>query len=222
MVSSEVLKKHYPFKSHFFKQRNLNYHYLDEGTGSPIIMVHGNPSWSFYYRNLVQTLKGDHRCLVPDHIGCGFSDKPNKSKYNYQFENRITDLDQWISSLDLKQKVDLVVHDWGGPIGLLWATRNIDKVGKIVILNTAGFLLPKSKKLPFSLKLVRNTWLGKFLVKGLNAFSVGASIVGCKKIKCLQSYVLVIKHLMTLGKIELQRINLFMIYPFILLTLDTN
>ena len=67
-------------------------HYLDEGSGDPIVMVHGNPSWSFYYRNLVQALSGDHRCIVPDHIGCGLSDKPDDTSYPYTLEQRVEDL----------------------------------------------------------------------------------------------------------------------------------
>lgn len=181
MVNLEIFKKQYPYESNYFNQQGFNYHYLDEGAGQPTIMIHGNPSWSFYYRNLVKTLKPSFRCLVPDHIGCGFSDKPSEDKYDYHFENRVKDLDRWIESLNLKEKINLVVHDWGGPIGLLWATQNAKRINKIVILNTAGFLLPETKKLPPALKLVRNTLLGKFLVKGFNAFSVGASVVGCKR-----------------------------------------
>lgn len=177
----EIIKQHYPFDSNYFKQDQFDYHYLDEGNGDPVIMVHGNPSWSFYYRNLVKDLKSDYRCLVPDHIGCGFSSKPSADQYDYHFETRANDFAKWIDSLKLDQKVNLVVHDWGGPIGLLWATQNPERVNKIVILNTTGFLLPPGKKLPPALKLIRDTWLGKFLVKGLNAFSVGASLVGCKR-----------------------------------------
>lgn len=181
MVVTETLKKYYPFKSNFFESAGGKYHYLDEGTGTPTVMVHGNPSWSFYYRNLVNKLKDNYRCLVPDHIGCGLSDKPTSKEYDYHFEKRAEDLSTWINSLELTGKINLVVHDWGGPIGLMWATQNPEKINKIVILNTAGFLLPGNKKLPSSLKLVRDTWLGKFLVRGFNAFSVGASIVGCKR-----------------------------------------
>ena len=70
------LKKYYPFTGRYFALDGLRLHYLDEGEGPVVVMVHGNPSWSFYYRNLVKTLSSKYRCIVPDHIGCGFSAKP--------------------------------------------------------------------------------------------------------------------------------------------------
>ncbi len=80
---SADLKKLYPFTGKFLEREGLRYHYLDEGNGAPVVMVHGNPSWSFYYRNLVLALRNRYRCIVPDHIGCGFSDKPGDTLYDY-------------------------------------------------------------------------------------------------------------------------------------------
>jgi haloalkane dehalogenase len=157
-------------------------HYLDEGAGAPVLMVHGNPSWSFYYRNLVQALSGTHRCIVPDHIGMGLSDKPGDADYAYTLAQRIDDLDALISSLKLSEPLTLVVHDWGGMIGFGWAVRHPEQVARIVILNTGAFPLPKEKALPGLLKLTR-TPLGAFLVRGFNAFARGATKVGCTRKK---------------------------------------
>jgi pimeloyl-ACP methyl ester carboxylesterase len=173
----------YPFKSHFFDRgAGLQMHYLDEGEGAPVLMVHGNPSWSFYYRNLVQALSGSRRCIVPDHIGMGLSDKPGDEAYAYTLAQRIDDLDSLVSSLNLTEPLTLVVHDWGGMIGFGWAVRHPEQVARIVILNTGAFPLPKEKALPGLLKLTR-THLGALLVRGFNAFSWGATKVGCTRNK---------------------------------------
>ena len=170
----------YPFKSHFFDRGSgLRMHYLDEGTGPPVLMVHGNPSWSFYYRNLVTALSATHRCIVPDHIGMGLSDKPGDEAYEYTLAQRIDDLATLINSLKLEQPLTLVVHDWGGMIGFGWAVQNPQRVSRLVILNTAAFPLPADKAFPGPLRLTR-TPLGAFLVRGFNAFSWGATVVGCK------------------------------------------
>ena len=175
------LQKHYPFTGHTLDLDGLSYHYLDEGSGDPVVMVHGNPSWSFYYRNLVLTLRERYRCIVPDHIGCGFSDKPGDERYDYTLSRRVDDLERLIDHLGLTQKITLVLHDWGGMIGMAYASRHPERIGRLVLLNTAAFHLPKEKKFPLGLKICRDTALGTLLVRGFNAFSVGASIVGCKK-----------------------------------------
>ena len=175
------LSKQYPFKSNYLDLNGLKYHYLDEGSGQPVVMLHGNPSWSFYYRNLVLALRDRFRCIVPDHIGCGLSDKPGDDRYDYTLPQRIADLEQLIDSLSLQQKITLVLHDWGGMIGMAWAVRHPERIGRLVILNTGAFPLPKAKPFPLALKICRDTWLGTLLVRGFNAFSRGAAWVGCKQ-----------------------------------------
>ena len=173
----------FPFRSNFFDRgAGLQMHYLDEGQGAPVLMVHGNPSWSFYYRNLVKALSGTRRCIVPDHLGMGLSDKPDDAAYSYTLKQRIDDLDALVSSLNLSEPVTLVVHDWGGMIGFGWAVRHPELVARIVILNTGAFPLPKEKALPKRLKLTR-TALGAFLVRGFNAFSFAATKMGCTRNK---------------------------------------
>ena len=163
----------YPFESNWLDVGGLRYHYLDEGRGEPVVAVHGNPTWSFYYRDLVKELRGGFRVVVPDHIGCGLSDKPGDEAYDYTLARRIDDLSTLLDHLEL-DGVNLVVHDWGGMIGLAWAVRNPERVRRLVILNTAAFPLPKDKAFPWQLWLVRNTPVGAFLVRGFNAFSRGA------------------------------------------------
>ena len=176
MVSSEL----YPFDSHYLSIDGLRYHYLDEGRGEPVVMVHGNPSWSIYYRNLAVALRGQYRVIVPDHMGCGLSDKPSDDRYSYTLKRRIDDLEALLAHLDIDQKITLVLHDWGGMIGMGFAHRHPDRIARLVILNTAAFFLPKSKSFPMALWLCR-TPLGALLVRGCNAFSLAASHVCCKR-----------------------------------------
>lgn len=165
----------YPFRGKYFSHGKYSQHYLDEGQGEAVVMVHGNPTWSFFFRDLVQALAPRHRVLVPDHVGCGLSDKPNESLYRYTLESRVNDLDSLLNSVAPEGKLTLVVHDWGGMIGCAWAVRNPGRVKKMVLFNTAGFSLPPGKKLPWSLKLCRSTWTGPMLVRGLNLFCRGAA-----------------------------------------------
>ena len=175
------IQKLYPFTGHRLDLDGISYHYLDEGEGDPVVMVHGNPSWSFYYRNLVLALRDRYRCIVPDHVGCGLSDKPGDERYDYTLSRRVDDLEKLIDQLGLTGKLTLVLHDWGGMIGMAYAARHPERIGRLVLLNTAAFHLPKEKKFPLGLRICRDTPLGTLLVRGYNAFAVGASIVGCKK-----------------------------------------
>jgi cis-3-alkyl-4-acyloxetan-2-one decarboxylase len=173
----QVPRALYPFQSHEFDLEGLRYHYLDEGSGEPLVMVHGNPSWSFYYRHLVTGLSDRYRCIVPDHIGCGLSDKPSDDRYDYHLERRVDDLEALLEHLDVTKDVTLVLHDWGGMIGMAWAQRHPQAVRRLVLLNTAAFHLPPTKRVPWQLRLTR-TPLGTVLVRGLNAFSLGAAYTG--------------------------------------------
>lgn len=163
----------YPFAPHQLDRGGVRLHYLDEGAGDVVVCVHGNPTWSFFYRDVVAALRGSHRVLVPDHVGCGLSDRPDDSRYDYRLRSRIDDLEALIDHAAPGQKVTLIVHDWGGMIGLGWAVRHPERLAKLVVLNTAAFSLPAGKSLPWQLWVVRNTPLGPFLVRGLNAFSRG-------------------------------------------------
>jgi pimeloyl-ACP methyl ester carboxylesterase len=165
----------YPFASHFLNIHGYNYHYLDEGRGEPILMLHGNPTWSFFYRELVKAFSPRYRTIVPDHIGCGLSDKPAEHDYAFRLQNRIDDLDRLVRHLDLKEPITLVLHDWGGMIGCAWALANLEKVRRLVVLNTSGFLPPGEKRLPLRLRLIRNFRpFARLTVLGLNLFARAA------------------------------------------------
>ena len=171
----------YPFAPHWFDRGNWRMHYLDEGAGSPVVMVHGNPTWSFYYRNLVRALAPTHRCIVPDHVGCGRSDKPTLEQYPYTLKNRVDDLDALLENVGATSGVTLVLHDWGGMIGMAWAHRHPERVRRLVLLNTGAFFLPKSKPFPWPLWLGRNTSLGAWLILKHNAFCRVAAKVCVKR-----------------------------------------
>ena len=179
----QIPRELYPFDGHFLDRNGLRYHYLDEGSGEPVVMVHGNPSWSIYYRSLVLGLRDDYRSIAVDHIGCGLSDKPGDERYGYRLADRVADLEALIDSTcpESDGKLTLVAHDWGGMIAMGYAVRHPQRVGRIVLLNTAAFHLPADMHVPASIAAVRNTWLGSFAVRGFNAFSRGAAWIGCKQ-----------------------------------------
>ena len=117
---------------------------------------------------------------MPDHIGCGLSDKPDDGAYDYTLSRRIEDFSRLMDHLEVDD-INLVVHDWGGMIGLAWAVRHPERVKRLVILNTAAFGLPQTKGFPWQLWIVRDTPLGPFLVRGLNAFARGATHLACTR-----------------------------------------
>jgi pimeloyl-ACP methyl ester carboxylesterase len=160
----------------------FKYHYVDEGAGSPVIMVHGNPTWSFYYRQLIQALSHQYRAIAVDHIGCGLSDKPTQDQYEYTLDRRVNDLERFIGRLELKDKITLVLHDWGGMIGIAYALRHLDRMDKIILLNTAAFFPPQDRPLPFRLKLIRHLKpFANVAVLGFNAFARSALFMATAK-----------------------------------------
>ena len=123
----------YPFASHFFEVDAGRMHYVDEGTGRPILMVHGNPTWSFLYRHLIRRFSGTHRCVAPDHIGFGLSDKPGD--WSYRPREHARNLAALVDALGLDD-ITVVVQDWGGPTGLSYCIEHPEKVSGLVVLNT--------------------------------------------------------------------------------------
>jgi cis-3-alkyl-4-acyloxetan-2-one decarboxylase len=179
---TKIFKKLYPFSSHFMQIRGLDYHYLDEGSGEPVVMLHGNPTWSFYFRSLVKGLSSEFRCLVPDHIGCGLSAKPNESQYDFRLKSRVEDLGTFLDQLKIKKDITLILHDWGGMIGMAYAVRHPERIKRLVILNTAAFFLPKKKKLPIRLQIARNlTFIAKSAILNFNLFAIAALYMASKK-----------------------------------------
>ena len=134
MTTPEWLdRKEYPFEPHFFKTPAGTMHYVDEGAGGPIVFVHGNPAWSFEFRGLIRELSKTNRCIAPDLIGFGLSDKP--AGWSYLPEEQANNLDLFLESLSL-ENITFVVGDWGGPIGLSYAINHPERVKNLVITNT--------------------------------------------------------------------------------------
>ncbi len=128
-------------------------------------MLHGNPTWSYYYRKLAGLLKDRYRVIVPDHLGCGLSDKPQD--YPYHLEDHINNLETLLDHLEV-EKISLVVHDWGGAIGMGYGVRHPDRIKSFIILNTAAFC---SQRIPWRIRICRTPLLGELLVRGLNGFA---------------------------------------------------
>jgi haloalkane dehalogenase len=163
----------YPFEDRFLPLRNGHrMHYLDEGAGRPLLMLHGNPTWSFYYRDLVRELRSTWRCIVPDHVGCGLSDKPQD--WSYRIIDHVDNVLELAAHLDLRD-VTLVTHDWGGPIGFLAAIRSSARFARFVTFNTGATLLA----LPPALTLLRQPALGHLVVQRLNGM-VRAGLVATR------------------------------------------
>lgn len=157
-------KSEYPFTSNYFDINGQKLHYIDEGQGETILFVHGTPSWSFDFRNIIKKLKADFRCVAIDHMGFGLSDKPEH--YDYSTQNHSKTLEQFVLEKQL-DNITLVVHDFGGPIGLNFAIQHPDKIGNLVILNS---WLWSSKDDPDYLKLhkILKSPLLPFLYRYLN------------------------------------------------------
>jgi cis-3-alkyl-4-acyloxetan-2-one decarboxylase len=165
----------YPFESRFLALGSQRLHYIESGSGAPLLFVHGNPTWSFYWRNLILGLKSGHRCIAVDHLGCGLSDRP--PRYPYALEQRIEDLVRLVEQLDLTQAT-LVAHDWGGAIGLGAVQRLPERFSRLVLFNTAAFPPPS---VPWRIAACRMPLVGPLLVRGWNAFARGALTMAVEK-----------------------------------------
>jgi len=158
----------YPFESHWLRAEDRILHYIDEGTGPVLLMVHGNPTWSFAWRHLVKGLSGSFRVIAVDHLGCGFSEKPQADVYT--LEAHIRRLQLLVETLDLN-KITLFAHDWGGAIGMGCAGRMPQQFDRFVLMNTAAF---RSTQIPLRIAACRIPLLGSLGVRGLNLFSLAA------------------------------------------------
>ena len=161
----------YPFTSRFYDLDGLKMHYVDEGKGPVVVMLHGNPTWSFYYRNLISRLKTSCRVIAVDHIGCGLSDKPQN--YPYTLTQHIDNVLSLLLARGV-QRFSLVLHDWGGAIGMGVARCFPDSVEKIVVMNTAAF---RSTRIPYRIRLCRLPVVGEIVVRLFNGFAWPATFM---------------------------------------------
>jgi haloalkane dehalogenase len=189
-------KRHYPFASNYFElEPSVRMHYVDEHpivdkqsdarqeTKPCIVAVHGNPTWSFYYRSIVQQFSRTHRVLAVDHVGCGLSDKPQR--YDYCLPHHTENLVRWIDKLEL-DRIVMVVHDWGGAIGLGAALKRLDRIAGLVVLNTGAFPPPY---VPLRIAACRIPFLGSFAMRYLNAFAKAATRMAIDRLDRLEPSV---------------------------------
>ncbi len=161
----------YPFTGTWREVNGFKMHVLDEGEGDTVLMLHGNPTWSFFFRDLVLGLRGAHRVIAPDQIGCGLSEKPDEQTYDYTLSRRVDDLAALIDQIEVRGRMTLLLHDWGGMIGMAYAAKHPERINRLVLLNTAAFHLPKGKRLPRSLWLCRETPLGELIIRDTGLFT---------------------------------------------------
>jgi pimeloyl-ACP methyl ester carboxylesterase len=165
----------YPFQSHRLDLDGHRLHYLDEGQGPAVLLLHGNPTWSFYYRELVKGLRTRYRVIVPDHLGCGLSDKP--AVYPYGLETHVANCRRLVEALQLETFV-LGMHDWGGPIGMGLAVGLPARIAKLVVFNST---CEPDADYPWRIKVCRWPLLGPLAVQGLNAFARAATRLACTR-----------------------------------------
>jgi haloalkane dehalogenase len=138
----------FDFQPHYLDQDGLRMHYLDEGEGDPVLLLHGEPTWSFLYRKLIPPLADVARCVAPDYFGFGRSDKPTERGW-YSYERHVVSIARLAEHLDLR-RITLVVQDWGGPVGFRFAVENPERVARIVVMNTGiGARAPSDEWLRF-------------------------------------------------------------------------
>ncbi|MCX7935093.1 MAG: alpha/beta fold hydrolase [Planctomycetota bacterium] len=159
-----------PFPSRWQAIGPHRLHYVDEGGGEILVLLHGNPTWSFYYRRLIEALRRDYRVIALDHMGMGLSDKPQD--YPYTLQTHIENFTIFLSAvLPSDASLTLLCHDWGGAIGMGYAVNHPERIQRLVIFNSAAFL---SRRIPIPLRLARTPIIGAVLIRGFNLFARGA------------------------------------------------
>ncbi len=181
-MPTDEWRNEYPFESHWQDVGGFRYHYLDEGQGENVLLfVHGNPTWSFLWRDLIRGFRDRFRCVAPDHIGCGLSDKPHN--FTYSLPVHVASLVQLVDRLDLRD-ITLVAHDWGGPIGLSAMLARRDRFARLVLFNTGAFPPPY---IPWRIRACRFPILGRWGVQGLNLFAKAALRMAVADPQCLSA-----------------------------------
>jgi haloalkane dehalogenase len=173
------LRTSYPFEPHWLRLPDGRMHYVDTGgNGDVILLLHGNPSWSFLWRDLIRSLAlQGFRCIAPDHLGMGLSEKPKRF---FRIADRVAHVSTLLETLGI-ERYHLCVHDWGGAIGFGVAGRTPERVQKIVVTNSAAFPLPKEAHLSRRIALFRIPGVGEFLARAFNAFAWPATFLAVRR-----------------------------------------
>jgi haloalkane dehalogenase len=138
----------FDFQARYLDHDGLRMHYLDEGDGDPVLLLHGEPTWSFLYRKMIPPLAAVGRCIAPDYFGFGRSDKPTERSW-YSYDRHVASITRLVEELDLR-RITLVVQDWGGPVGFRFAVENPERVARLVVMNTGiGARAPSDEWLRF-------------------------------------------------------------------------
>ena len=162
-IKDETFAGTFPFAPHYYAIEGFNMHYVDEGKGEPIVILHGDPTWGYLYRAFIGPLSQDHRCIVPDHMGMGKSEVP-QDRSLYTLHQHIENLEALLLHLDLHDTT-LVLHDWGGPVGLGFATRHPERIKRLIILNTWAFAPWPTAPLPRLVEIIRSPKGENFVLK---------------------------------------------------------
>lgn len=162
-LKAETFGGAFPFAPHYLEVAHCRMHYIDEGEGEPVVFIHGDPTWSYLYRNFIKPLSGQHRCIAPDLMGMGKSSVPDEP-YPYRLHHHIENLESLLLQLDLTN-ITLIVHDWGGPVGLGFATRHSNRIKQLVLMNTWAFVPWPGGEFPKLLQMIRSERGEKFVLE---------------------------------------------------------
>lgn len=153
-LKDETFEGTFPFAPHYHSIDGVDMHFVDEGSGEPVVMVHGDPTWGYLYRNFIPVLSQRRRCVVPDQMGMGKSANPQERSL-YRLQQHRANLEALLLHLDLHD-ITLVLHDWGGPVGLGVATRHPERIKRLVLMNTWAFVPWPGGPFPRLLELIRS------------------------------------------------------------------
>jgi haloalkane dehalogenase len=162
-IRDETFNGTFPFMPRYFEINGFPMHFVDEGIGEPLVLLHGDPTWGYLYRKFIPKLSQRRRCIVPDHMGMGKSGI-SREFYPFRLKQHIANLEGLLVHLDL-HNITLMLHDWGGPVGLGFATRHPDRIKRLILMNTWAFAQWPGGPLPKLLELIRSDRGEKFVLE---------------------------------------------------------
>ncbi|MEO7966231.1 MAG: alpha/beta fold hydrolase [Gemmatimonadaceae bacterium] len=156
----------WPFRPRYAHTRDGKLHYVDEGSGPPIVLVHGTPTWSFEWRHVIAALRGSNRVIALDHLGFGLSERPANAGYSPEAHARR--FAEFIDRLKIDEPITLVVHDFGGPIALDWAVTNPERIRRLVVVNSWMWSFAGDRRMTLRAQLLHGAF-GRWIYRRLNA-----------------------------------------------------